>query len=109
MDVPAVLRAARREAGLSQAALAARAGTSQAAISAYESGAKSPSPAVLDRILRATGRRLAVTGAGDGPSRAEQLELARKLSDVLSLAEALPSRHSPELSYPPLSGRTRPQ
>jgi len=46
---------ARREAGLTQAALAQRAATSQAAISAYESGRRSPSVETLSRILAAAG------------------------------------------------------
>jgi transcriptional regulator with XRE-family HTH domain len=46
---------ARRQSGLTQAALAARAGTSQAAISAYESGRRSPSVDTLCRVLDAAG------------------------------------------------------
>ena len=50
-----LIRMARREAGLSQQALAARAGTSQAAVSVYESGRRSPSVDTLCRILAAAG------------------------------------------------------
>ena len=46
---------ARRQAGLTQQALADRAGTSQAAMSAYESGRRSPSVDTLCRILGAAG------------------------------------------------------
>lgn len=46
---------ARREAGLSQAALTKRAATSQAAISAYKSGRRSPSVDTLSRVLQAAG------------------------------------------------------
>jgi len=49
---------ARREAGLTQAALAAKAHTSQAAISAYESGRRSPSVDTLARIIDAAGAEL---------------------------------------------------
>ena len=45
MDTAVTLRAARIESGLTQAELAARAGTSQATVSAYESGGKKPSVA----------------------------------------------------------------
>ncbi|HEX8066790.1 MAG TPA: helix-turn-helix domain-containing protein [Thermoleophilaceae bacterium] len=94
MDVPAVLRDARRAAGLSQAALAARSGTSQATVSAYESGRKQPSVDTLGRLLAATGARLAVeTGLPREPSPAEHERVARTLVDVLALAEALPARH----------------
>ena len=50
-----LIRRARREAGLTQQALAARAATSQAAISAYESGRRSPSVDTLCRVLAAAG------------------------------------------------------
>jgi hypothetical protein len=53
-----LIRIARREAGLTQEALARRAATSQAAISAYESGARSPSVDTLCRILDAAGYEL---------------------------------------------------
>ena len=60
MDAAATLRTARRESGLSQAELARRAGTSQATISAYESGSKEPALSTLERLLAATGHRLDV-------------------------------------------------
>jgi transcriptional regulator with XRE-family HTH domain len=44
--------------GLTQAQLAARAGTSQATLSAYERGLKSPSLKVAARIIAATGHDL---------------------------------------------------
>lgn len=50
-----LIRMARRQAHLSQAALATRAGTSQAAVSAYESGKRSPSVDTLCRLLAAAG------------------------------------------------------
>jgi predicted nucleotidyltransferase len=52
-----VLLAARRLARLSQADAAARAGTAQSALSAYENGTKVPTPEVLTRILSALGFR----------------------------------------------------
>ena len=53
MQPAKVIRSARKNAGLSQAALAARAKTSQPAIARYETGRATPSLATLDRILRA--------------------------------------------------------
>ena len=50
-----LIRMARRDAGLTQSELAARAKTSQAAISAYESGRRSPSVETLCRVLAAAG------------------------------------------------------
>lgn len=105
MEVGTALRAARRRAGLSQAALAARAGTSQATISAYESGAKAPSVATLDRLLGAAGARLTVELAPPPvvtPTRAQAEAAGRTFESVLALAEALPVRHRPHLDYPRL-------
>ena len=93
-------------AGLSQAELAERAGTSQATISAYESGAKQPSVATLSRLLAAAGSRLSVTAAAQPvtePSSRELKRTARALADVLALAEALPVRHRRDLGYPRLA------
>jgi len=50
-----LIRMARRNAGLTQVELAKRARTSQAAVSAYESGRRSPSVETLCRILDAAG------------------------------------------------------
>ncbi len=58
MDRAYLIELARRARGLTQAQLAARAGTSQATLSAYERGAKSPSLKVAARIIAATGHDL---------------------------------------------------
>lgn len=55
-----LLRQARRKAGLSQAELARRAGVTQSVVSAYESAARQPSLATLDRLISATGLELAL-------------------------------------------------
>lgn len=103
MDVPTTLREARRRAGLSQAALAERTGTSQATISAYESGRKRPSVDTLSRLLAAMDQRLTVQpGRVAEPSREQFRRSARVLADVLALAEALPARHERALRYPRL-------
>jgi transcriptional regulator with XRE-family HTH domain len=104
MDVATTIRTARRRAGLTQSDLAARTGTSQATVSAYESGRKQPSVDTLTRLLAATGTRLTVApGPARMPSRAEHLRTARVLPDVIALAEALPARHSDRLRYPRLA------
>lgn len=58
MPERSLLEHARHAAGLSQAEVARRAGTSRTAISAYENGHKSPSLATLTRILDAGGFEL---------------------------------------------------
>jgi transcriptional regulator with XRE-family HTH domain len=103
MNTATALQSARQQAGLTQSALAARAGTSQATLSAYEHGRKQPSVDTLARLLAAAGSRLTVVGARKPivhPSRAQVAHAARQLSDVLELAESLPTRHDPELRFP---------
>lgn len=105
MDVAATLKDARRAAGLTQAELAARAQTSQATISAYESARKQPSVATLSRLLAAAGSRLAAEPARYiviQPPPAELERRGRVLHDVLDLAQALPFRRARELHYPRL-------
>jgi predicted nucleotidyltransferase/DNA-binding XRE family transcriptional regulator len=56
----ALLRDARRLAGLTQVELGRRAGVTQSVISAYESGARQPSLPTLARLVAATGWELAL-------------------------------------------------
>jgi uncharacterized protein len=58
MNVAAIVRHARTHAGLSQAALARKAGTSQPALARYETGAALPTLPTLERLLQACGQRL---------------------------------------------------
>ncbi len=108
MDVPAVLRAARAAADLSQAALAERTSTSQATISAYENGRKAPALETLERLLLATGTRLTIEAAPPPvtlPTAAERRRRGRILAEVIELAEALPARRPGELRYPRLRSK----
>lgn len=51
----AVVRAARREAGLTQRELAERVGTTQSAVARWEAGAEAPRLDTLSSLLRACG------------------------------------------------------
>ncbi len=62
----ALLRQARRGAGMSQVELAARAGVTQSVISAYESGHRQPSLPALAALIEAAGFELS---PGYGGSR----------------------------------------
>jgi transcriptional regulator with XRE-family HTH domain len=63
----------RREAGLSQAQVAARMGTTQGAVSRIETGRVVPGIDVVDRYARAVGTVLPVYfGASDAPSPEER-------------------------------------
>ena len=93
---PTLLHTARTRAGLSQRRLALAAGTSQSAVAAIESGRKQPTVATLERLLAAAGTELVPAG----PEQAALLRRARRLEDVLHLAEALPFRRPARLRYP---------
>ncbi len=60
MDAAGLIRRSRALAGMSQSEVAAGAGTSQPAISKYESGVHSPTLETLERILNACGFTLRV-------------------------------------------------
>jgi transcriptional regulator with XRE-family HTH domain len=53
MEFSTLIRGARRAAGITQLELARSAGTAQPAVAAYESGARTPSFATLQRLLGA--------------------------------------------------------
>jgi transcriptional regulator with XRE-family HTH domain len=89
----------RRSSALSQAELARRSGLQPSVLSAYEHGRRQPSVSALARIARAAGLELAISPLSD----AEALERSgRVLSEVLELADRLPSKPRGALTYPPL-------
>lgn len=105
MRVADELKAGRERAGITQSQLARRAGTSQATLSAYETGRKQPSVATLSRLLAATGSRLLAQPGHPPviePSPAQHARLAESLLEVIELAEALPVRHEKMLRFPRL-------
>ncbi len=99
-----LIRAVRRRQGLTQAELARRAGTSQPMVSAYEHDRRDPSFATLARLIEAAGEQLhidAVAPRADVPPARDVHEHARRLLDVLSLADAIPTRPRPEVMRAP--------
>jgi uncharacterized protein len=89
----------RRTSGLSQAELARRAGMQSSVLSAYAHGRRQPSVESLARIAAAAGVELQLAPRTD---RAATEHAGKVLAQVLDLAEHLPYRPRPELSYPPL-------
>lgn len=80
----AIVAEARRRAGISQAELAKRSGTSQPAIARYERGRSLPSLITLYRIVRACGLDLRVhlePYAGDARQALLDDALARSVED----------------------------
>jgi transcriptional regulator with XRE-family HTH domain len=90
-----LIRSVRRRRGLTQAELARRAGTSQPVVSAYERGRRDPTYSTLRKLVAAGGEVLEIGAApapSDLPPPTTDEEHARRLLDVLSLADAIPAR-----------------
>lgn len=86
-----LIRQARRAAGLTQVELARRAATSQSAVAAYESGAKTPTVDTLERLLRAAGQQL--RSAPAHPSRQDSTRLSSLLRTHRAKVVALAGEH----------------
>ena len=99
VEAAATLRLARIRSGLSLRALARRAGTSHATISAYESGRVTPAVDTLDRIVRAAGFTI-VPSLETRVEPSDPAARGRELVEVLDLAAQFPARHEPTLVAP---------
>ena len=99
MDAGLLIRTARRQSKLSLRALASRAGTSHATLSAYENGRVDPTTTVFSRIIGATGCSLEATLLGI-PTAIGGMSRGDELIAVLELAEQFPARHRSELGFP---------
>lgn len=95
-----VMGRARRRAGLGLRELARRAGTSHATLHAYESGAKDPRVATVERIVEAAGFVLEVSLAPRPDLGEGRLAKGRELVEVLELAAEFPARHHRHLDGP---------
>lgn len=96
----------RQRNGLSQAELAARAGTSQPVISAYEHGRRDPSTQTLRRLIAAGGEQLLLSvsaSSSDLPPPVTPREHGERLVDLLLLADAVGTTARPpraKLGFP---------
>jgi predicted nucleotidyltransferase/DNA-binding XRE family transcriptional regulator len=91
MDAGSLLREQRHRCGLTQAELARRAGTSQAAVARYERGTVSPAVSTLDRLLRSTGARLVMEAAeatSTDLSGQRAARVRRHRTEIIRLARA---------------------
>ncbi len=96
---PEFLLEARRAVGLTQAALARKAGIPRSVLNAYEHGRRQPGADSLIAILRAAGFDLRLS---------PQIDLehnARILSQVIDLAHSLPYRPRRRIEFPPFRKR----
>lgn len=85
----ATLRTLRLRTGRTQVDVAVAAGVPASVLSAYERGRRQPSLAMAGRIIDALGYRVEFV------PRLDPAVQARKLEDVLALAEQLPYRPRP--------------
>lgn len=83
------LRLLRRRTGRTQVDVAAAVGITASVLSAYECGRRQPSLAAASRVIDALGYSIKFDFVLD------PAEQARRLHDVLELAEALPYRPRP--------------
>jgi len=80
---------ARSAAGLTQAALAERSGTSQPTLSQYEAGVREPRAATLRRIVRAAGADLELVVTGDAVVEPTPSELRHRGAILVALLDAV--------------------
>ena len=97
-----MLTEARRQAGISQAELARRAGVPRSVVNVYERGRRQPGADVLARLLTAAGFELRLAPA---VRHLDGERAGRLLAQVLDLAEVLPARRRGRLAYPPFARR----
>lgn len=82
----ALLKQARKTAGLTQADLAARAEITQSVISAYESGRREPALSTLFKLIDATGVTLTISIEGEKASTSELMgNLQRHKDQILRI------------------------
>jgi uncharacterized protein len=96
VDTPELLIDARRSAGLTQAELARRAGTSQAMVARYETGVASPTVRTLRRLLRAAGHDLQLSSVNANvaaPARPLATRLLEHRAEIRAAAERLGARN----------------
>jgi transcriptional regulator with XRE-family HTH domain len=89
-----VVERLRSEAGFTQAELARRVGTTQAAISKIETGRTVPGLELLDRLATALRRPITLT-LGEGPDRPPLAERRRRVRRALGPYEFDPWDRSP--------------
>jgi transcriptional regulator with XRE-family HTH domain len=77
MNAAALVRRARAAAGLTQADLAQRMGTTQSAVARLESPASNPRLETLDRALRAAGQRLEFSTVSAPQDALDEVQLKR--------------------------------
>ncbi|MDJ0866260.1 MAG: helix-turn-helix transcriptional regulator [Myxococcota bacterium] len=88
MSIASIVREARRRAGLTQAALAERAGVPQSTVGRIESGARTPSTEMIERLVRAAGLEVTVSLGEPDPATDSMFERTLRRTPAQRLADA---------------------
>jgi transcriptional regulator with XRE-family HTH domain len=88
MAIASIVREARRRTGLSQAALAARAGVPKSTVGRIESGARTPSADLVEQLVRAAGLELTVSLSEPDPGTDAMFERTLRRTPAQRLADA---------------------
>ena len=88
MSIASIVREARRRAGLTQAALAARAGVPKSTVGRIESGARTPSAELVERLVRAAGLELTPSLSEPDPGTDSMFERTLRRTPAQRLADA---------------------
>jgi transcriptional regulator with XRE-family HTH domain len=88
MSIAGIVREARRRAGLTQAALAERAGVPKSTVGRIESGARTPSAELVERLVRAAGLEVTISLSVPDPGTDSMFERTLRRSPADRLADA---------------------
>jgi transcriptional regulator with XRE-family HTH domain len=88
MAIASIVREARRRAGLTQAALAARAGVPKSTVGRIESGARIPSADLVERLVGAAGLEVTVSLSEPDPGTDSMFERTLRRTPAQRLADA---------------------
>ena len=89
MALRRLVREARKRAGLTQSALAERAGVARSTVARIESGARCPSTDMVERLVRAAGFEIRVALGDPDPQTTSMLERNLRRTPAERLANAV--------------------
>ncbi len=102
-----LVREARKRAGLTQVELAERAGVPQSTVARVESGARTPSTDLVERLVRATGYEIRVGLGEPDPETAGLFERTLRRSPQERLADAVRAARFVQRGRRALENRSR--
>ncbi len=88
MSISNLVKEARRRAGFTQAELAQRAGVPKSTVGRIESGARTPSTEMVERLVRAAGLNVLVSLSEPDPGTDSMFERTLRRSPAQRLADA---------------------